>query len=391
MEMTGPAISVVDVGADMNSSAGPRRVTPNLAAASNIPGIAWTRDGRELVYGTAKGGWWASRCLWRVPADGSQAPTRLDLAGQGAGDPAISPSGDRLTFTRDVTSWGVFRFVRGGSPVPVLRSSFEDVNAIFSADGTRLAFVSSRSGDSTNIWTSNADGTDARQLTHGQWQLSPSWSADDRQIAFMDLTPEGRWHIWVVDADGSAPHQVTHGDSEFNPSWSPDGQWVYFSANDAGADRTDNHPQVGHYKVWRVRSGGGTPEPLALVRPEFSGGVAAVPTADGRSLVYRSPQEGGPLMIMPLGGEPARPLVACADALVSVAGGIYYVPCGSGVSPEVRWLNPATGETRSVAVLEDGQPSGFNGTLAVSPDERTILFGRYDPGTSGLWTIENFR
>ena len=73
----------------------PRRLTTQRALL--ISAIAWTRDGRAVVY---RAGAWDVTYLWRVDVDGSRPPERIEVAGVGAKTPAIAPTRDRLAFTR---------------------------------------------------------------------------------------------------------------------------------------------------------------------------------------------------------------------------------------------------------------------------------------------------
>ena len=51
-----------------------------------------------------------------------------------------------------------------GGRVPLTANGAGDYGAVWSPDGSRLAFVSDRDGDE-EVWVVDADGTDARQLT----------------------------------------------------------------------------------------------------------------------------------------------------------------------------------------------------------------------------------
>ena len=85
--------------------------------------------------------------LWRVAADGSRAPERIEVAGLGASSPATVFSRDRLAFVRDSGDVDLYRFVPGRPPEVVAASSFMEAEAALSADGRRLAFTSTRSVD----------------------------------------------------------------------------------------------------------------------------------------------------------------------------------------------------------------------------------------------------
>ena len=103
----------------------------------------------------------------------------------------------------------------------------------WSSDGTKIAFMSERSGNK-DIWVIDADdyaelrGT-ARQLTSGAGSNHhPSWSPDTR-IAF-NSDRGGYDQIWVINSDGTGLTQVTNGEfNDSHPTWSPDGSKLAFS------------------------------------------------------------------------------------------------------------------------------------------------------------------
>src|SRR2546425_798187 len=69
----------------------PRRVTSD---GRSLNGLAWTADGKEIVFASNRGGLWR---LWRVSSSGG-TPELVNGVGEGAGAPAISPRGDRLGY-----------------------------------------------------------------------------------------------------------------------------------------------------------------------------------------------------------------------------------------------------------------------------------------------------
>ena len=145
---------------------------------------------------------------------GDRPPERLEVAGVGAMDPATVLSRDRLAFTRSFLDIDVYRFQPGRPPEPLVTGPFGDLEAQFSPDGRRIAFVTTRSGEMGEIWVAAADGSGARRLASGpgrRWQGLPRWSPDGRQIAFDSQSDDGRWHVWTIHADGGPPRQITQG------------------------------------------------------------------------------------------------------------------------------------------------------------------------------------
>jgi Tol biopolymer transport system component len=336
-------------------------------------GLAWTRDGRSIVYG--------AKYLWRVRADGSAPPERVELAGRGATGPSTAGSRDRLAFVRIFWDPDIYRLQLGASPTPLVESTFADFGAQYSPDGRRIAFGSERAGDTGEIWLVDADGSDPSRLTRGpgRSQGSPQWSPDGRWIAFDSQAESGHVDIWMIGVDGSGLRQVTHDPAdETLPSWSRDGRFLYFVSNRTARD-----------EIWRVPAAGGTEEPIT----REGGGGPPLESFDGRTLYYLRPSDNA-LLARPTAGGQARTVLRCVHGGNYALGpqGIFHVECGSPQGPTgsrrvLRLWDAATGQDRPVASVEATYIAG----LSVSPDGRTILYGHSSWGTADLMMIENFR
>ncbi len=82
----------------------------------------------------------------------------------------------------------------------------------WSPDGTKMAFtrrVDISASYNDEIFKMNADGSGVTRLTDNEkWDAQPAWSADETKIVFMRLhagSPPGEsnWDLWVMNADGS--------------------------------------------------------------------------------------------------------------------------------------------------------------------------------------------
>ncbi|MDQ5808603.1 MAG: hypothetical protein M3320_08010, partial [Actinomycetota bacterium] len=157
------------------------------------------------------------------------------------GDPAWSPAGGEIAFTR-VT----FDLERGTAAAALmairpdgtgLRTIAPDAGEpAWSPDGSRIAFATTRDRNgrtcfhectpNREVYVIRADGTGERRLTNDPADdHSPTWSPDATRIAFASDRhyPAGRFpEIWSMDTDGGCLTQLTLGsDSPSTPVWWP--------------------------------------------------------------------------------------------------------------------------------------------------------------------------
>ncbi len=81
-------------------------------------------------------------------------------------------------------------------------------------------FASDRDGGRLQIFVMNADGTGVTQLTSGFTNDDPVWSPDGMRIAFQS-TRDGHEEVYVMNADGTGLTRLTFSDGPFSavPSW----------------------------------------------------------------------------------------------------------------------------------------------------------------------------
>src|ERR1700741_1119313 len=96
-----------------------------------------------------------------------------------------------------------------------------------SPDGHEIAFVSG--GD---IWTVAAAGGEAHLLvTHPATESRPLYSPDGRRLAF-GSTRTGNGDIYILTIDSGDLQRLTFDDSNDQlDAWSEDGRWIYFNSN----------------------------------------------------------------------------------------------------------------------------------------------------------------
>jgi len=340
--------------------------------------LAWTTDGRDLIATVAVN---IPLPLYRIPVAGGPAQP-LTWSGPGSTFPAVAPQGHRLAFVRsyrDTNIWQVsLDLVGRGQPAMqrLASSSFREVAPDYSPDGKRLAFHSNRGG-SVQVWTADADGARATQLTSMDQMATtgtPRWSPDGQYIAF-DSNAGGSTHIYVIKADGGQPRALTTGSSNnFVASWSHDGRWIYFTSN-----------RSGELQIWRAPSGGG-----AAVQITRKGGEAGAVSPDGQWLFFTRNGGADGIWKAPVdGGEETRVTDNVFRYNFAITPqGLYWVPAAAAdLTSSVRFLNFATGATTEIVKIEKPVDLG----LAVSPDGRRLLFTQVDYAGQDLMLVENFR
>jgi len=123
--------------------------------------------------------------------------------------------------------------VTSGQVKPVIADHAWNTDPAWSPDGERIAYVSTKDGE-TAIYVMVLAGGRVTRLTHGgAWNGDPTWSPDGRWIMFdssRDGPNAGARSLFVVRPDGSDLRRVTHGpDYLGQPSWAPDGKRVAFT------------------------------------------------------------------------------------------------------------------------------------------------------------------
>ena len=339
-----------------------------------IHGLAWTRDGRSLVFASSRAG---GTSLWMVPAVGGAAVS-VPVGGADVENLSIASRGNRLLYTQGGIYPNIWEIPLGPDRHAqtsrlLLASTTGEGNPQFSPDGSRIAFYSRRSG-STEIWVCNSDGSNPVQLTSlGALTETPRWSPDGKMIAF-DSRPAGHSQVLVLPAGGGEPRPLTGPENESTlSSWSRDGKWIYYTANRGGL-----------WQIWKIPSAGGK-----ATQVTENGGFVAFESADGKDLVYAKRDEPGFWMRSVGSGPESRILNVNVFFGHWALGrsGIYFVD-QTGAQAVIKYYDFAEHKVSSITPLPRPLPPD-EGALAVSPDERRILVMEVVT-SSKIMLVENF-
>jgi Tol biopolymer transport system component/DNA-binding winged helix-turn-helix (wHTH) protein len=344
---------------------------------SNHWGLAWTADGKSIVFANASWPIWAG-WLWKVSAHGGE-PERMQF-----GEEGIQPSirGNRLVYVRQTANLNIWRRkfdgLRAIGPAERLISSTRmESGPQLSRDGTRITFESTRSG-AYEVWMCRSDGTGLVQLTQFNSSTgTPRWSPDGKQIAF-DSRTTGNAEIYVIDVNGGAPRRVTSEKrNEVVPSFSGDGRSLYFAS-----DRT------GSWEVWKMPVSGGP-----AVQVTHHGGFAAFESPDGKFLYYAKGLTLPGIWRIPIGGGEETAVIDSLQAgywgfWAVVNDGIYYLDSTTKAGVAFYDFN-----SRRITRLFDLEkpPAPQAPALAVSTDRKSMLYTQLDELSSDVILVENFR
>ncbi|HEY7338955.1 MAG TPA: hypothetical protein VH639_28960 [Bryobacteraceae bacterium] len=364
--------------------------------ASGIMGLAWTAEGREIVFASNRQG---SFRLWRVtartpkPGAAYPEPELVEAAGDDARNPSISKNG-RLVYQQYWRNFDIQRAEIAGvegapshrlkSGTPLIASTRLDVTPSWSPDGQKIAFKSNRSG-AEELWISDADGSNPLKLTsfNGPHVIYPRWSRDSQRLVFSALTgPGGNFESYVIGAEGGAPRRIGAPGhrSIAHPVFSHDGQWIYFipGAHDGPVD------------VFRMPAGGGDAVQITqhtAFRPEES---------PNEKLLYYGKRDADGLWSIPLsGGEEHKVLDSIAPLNFNwtvAARGIYYFDFNvkPGAPKPVKFYSFKTGKIAQIGAVEPTVSGDYPG-ISVSPDGRWLLYSNVAGINSDVMMVDHFR
>jgi dipeptidyl aminopeptidase/acylaminoacyl peptidase len=304
----------------------------------SVPRLADPRlspDGRDIVFTRSDADWKSGKRIthiWRIRADGNEAPIQLTNGAEGENDPRWSPDGKTIAFTTkrgDDELAQIYLLPVDGGESRRLTSHASAVSDIsWAPDGSALYFsapepktADEKTGDKnkddvyaydenykqTHLWKvrvgsaergggvpaervrgAGAPGViDETRITSGNYSVTAYELSDDgKKIAFhrapTPLLGSGAdSEVWVMNADGSAPVQLTKNSvQEHDASVSPDGSQVLFlSGSNAKFETYYNG------RLFVVPAAGGSARVLVGENEPYDVGHAFW-SADGKSIFF---------------------------------------------------------------------------------------------------------
>lgn len=351
--------------------------------------LVWSRDGQSIVFASHREGISGNK-IWKVsvkggPIEAGTDPLLAMVSPEQRPLSTVSRDGRRIAYVNEQVDKFIILRAHLSSPGGKVLSQeriMESPKAIdspqLSADGKHIAFASSLSG-AANIWSSDADGLNALQLTSfgGELVGSPDWSPDGKWIVF-DRRPGNHAQIYVTDAEGRNMHAITEGEYENNvPNWSRDGKSIYFSSN-----------RTGSMELWKQDLGSGV-----TVQVTQHGGFSAVESYDGQYLYYVKFFSPG-IWRMPIGGGEEQRITNQPEAWFwaywdITDTGLYFFDVAAVPKPEIKYYDFRTHQITPV-LQTAGQARYWTPGISASRDGRTIFYP-IQYANSTIMISENFQ
>jgi dipeptidyl aminopeptidase/acylaminoacyl peptidase len=358
--------------APTDATAPPRPVTGGASSS----GPAWSPDGNYLsFYSTrpAPGEDGASRSqLYLLPLQGGE-PRRLTSLPNGVSGCVWAPSGTRLAC---LSRTGPSDQRVGPAPSEVRHY-------------TRLRYKFNDTGwfddRKSHLWIIEVATGRATQLTSGDgWNdSSPRWSPDGSRLAFVsnrtgkEADGDGNSDVWVIPAAGGDPVRISdHADQDDTPRWSPDGRSIAFRGRERAGDPT---------AIYLAAAGGGVRSTVLYPGVDLS--PQGMEWAETGAALYFTAETRGEAQVFrfDLASRVAQPITTGARVVRSLdvhrgSGRLAYLASDFTRPDDLFLADPDGRNERRVTSANDS----LLATLTLMPVERLTY-----KGADG-WDIEGF-
>lgn len=191
----------------------------------------WTRDGAEILFISNRGHIHGTGGFWRMKAEPGAEPREIHYEETNwKARPDFSPDGKRMVYASYLgRSWHQLWVMpaSGGDVFPISYGDYDDTNPRWSPDGSRIAFISNRGGN-TSLWIQTIPGGEQSELTirHKKY-----------------LNPMGTIALHIVDAAGKPLPARVFMTAADGRAYAPDDAWMHADDSFTRSER----PFEAHY------------------------------------------------------------------------------------------------------------------------------------------------
>lgn len=265
--VSGEFLTLQGSTASMQVAQAPPTPTPGPTAVPRPTRAANAPTGGTILVSSNRAG------AYDIYALGENGAVRRQLTRTGSAFGArYSPDGERIVFYHTVSNApNIVKHIfvmdfDGGNVIDLSAragGSFSDSDPDWSPDGARIVFVRTPRAGAPELWTMNANGSNAKRLLKlsaatgvtQDYSPMPRWSPDGGRIVYAAVarakTPGVVLYpsIFVVNTNGEGERQLTDNDLlNTAPVWSPDGNQIAWAAKDLFARQ--------NWRVWVMNASG---------------------------------------------------------------------------------------------------------------------------------------
>ena len=293
-------------------------------------------------------------------------------------EPSLCPTRPEIAFVSGGDIWTAP--LKGGEAQLLVSHPATESRPLWSPDGAKLAFVSTRSGDGDIYVLTLATGELKRLTFDDGAEALDNWSRDGKWIYFTASKQVQLTDIYRLSAEGGTPMEVSADVmmSEFHAAPSPDGLSLAFAARGIGANQwwRHGHSHLDESELWQWTNGMYT---KLVPMGARNGWPMWMP--DGKSLYFVS-DRGGAENVWVYANKQTRQVTKFTAGRVMWAS-IGYDGKTLVFERDVRvWqLDTKSGNAAEIPVTLRGAPAGAGlsrvtvntfGGLALSPDGKKI-------------------
>jgi serine/threonine protein kinase/Tol biopolymer transport system component len=340
------------------------------AVWSTSRGLAWSPDGREVVFAASNEG---SRLLFAVDLDGAKRvvlgfPSNVTLKD-------ISRQGDTLLTVENERMRTHFIGAKEGDARDLTWLDWTLLRGI-TDDGSRILFdeTGQGGGELGSVYIRDTDGSPAIRLGDGNaFNLSPdgSWA-----LASVGLE---RGRVDLIPCGAGEPRTIPTGDLNVDhASWFPDGRSICCLASEPGRAR----------RLYKIDLATGKREPFSEEGITYYDSLVS---PDGRFALAHAP--GRKLTVYPVDGGASRPLEGAFDFERPVGWGdqgrAIYVFSRGELPVKVWRIELGSGARTLFREISPADATGVEGiaTARMTPDGRTLAYSYYQR-MSRMYTVE---